>query len=75
MTNVSFSFNSFKMLPLSDEIKDFLTVYGDKADININTADKKVIMALSDDLTEGEIGDIEEYREDEENNARVEECL
>lgn len=54
-----------------DEIKDFLTVYGDKADININTAEKAVLMALSDDLTDGEIGDIVEFREDEENRDEL----
>jgi general secretion pathway protein K len=50
-----------------DEIKDFLTVYGEDSKININTAQKKVLMALSDDLTDGELNEIDEYRKKEEN--------
>lgn len=54
-----------------DEIKDFLTVYGEGANININTADKKVLMALSDDLTDGDIAEITKYREEEENKDEL----
>jgi len=54
-----------------DEIKDLLTVYGDGANININTADKTVLMALSDDLTDGDINEINDYRENEENKDEL----
>ncbi len=56
-----------------DEIKDFITVYGDDGKININTADKLVFkaLALSDDLTDGELNEIDEYRKNEENEENL----
>jgi len=50
-------------------LKDFLTVYGDgTGKININTADRNIIMVLSDDLDEEMIDEIMQYRSDEEND-------
>ena len=47
---------------------EFLTVYGDEnGKININTAGRNVILALSDDLDESMVDDIIDYRSDEEN--------
>ncbi len=50
-------------------LKDFLTVYGDGTGrININTADRNILMVLSDDLDEEMADEILKYREDEDND-------
>ena len=50
-------------------LKDFLTVYGDgTGKININTADRNIIMVLADDLDEEMIDEIMQYRNDEDND-------
>ena len=50
-------------------LKDFLTVYGDgSGKININTADKNILMVLSDDLDQEMIDEIIKYRANEDNN-------
>lgn len=50
-------------------LKDYLTVYGDRSGkININTADRNILMALSDDLEEEMINEIIQYREDGDND-------
>lgn len=50
-------------------LKEYLTVYGDgSGKININTADRNILMVLSDDLDQEMIDEIQQYREDEDNN-------
>ncbi|MGD9158758.1 MAG: type II secretion system minor pseudopilin GspK [Desulfobacteraceae bacterium] len=50
-------------------LKEYLTVYGDgSGKININTADKNILMVLSDDLDQEMIDEILQYREDEDND-------
>lgn len=53
----------------SPALKDYLTVYGDgSGKININTADRNIIMALFYDPDETMVDEILEYREDEDND-------
>ncbi len=48
---------------------EFLTVFGDSdGKININTADRDVLLALSEDLDESMVDDIIDFRSDEEND-------
>ena len=47
-------------------IADYLTIYGD-GNININTADKPVLKALSEDITDEVFEDLDAYRKDENN--------
>jgi len=50
-------------------LKEYLTVYGDgNGKININTADRNILMVLSDDLDQEMIDEILQYREDGDNN-------
>lgn len=50
-------------------LSDYLTVYGDgSGKININTADRKILILLSDQLDEEMVDEIIRYREDEDND-------
>ena len=49
----------------SPSLRRYLTVYGDTdAKININTADKLVLQALDDDMTQGMAEDMDAYRKE-----------
>jgi len=53
-------------------LKDYLTVYGNgSGKININTADRNLIMALADDFDQEMVDEILAYREDEDNDLTV----
>jgi len=50
-------------------LKEYLTIYGDgSGKININTADRDILMVLSDDLDQEMVDEILQYRENEEND-------
>ncbi len=51
----------------SPGISDYLTIHGEGR-ININTAPRLVLKALSDDVTDEMVSDMDDFRRDEENN-------
>ncbi len=54
-------------IELYNKISKYLTIYGEK-EININTADAKVLQSLSEDMDSESAGNMIEYRDDEKND-------
>lgn len=52
-------------------LKDLVTVHGNDGKININTAPPLVLQALSPDMSEELVGDLIEFRDDEENKGQL----